>query len=147
MKRKNQSAAEESTSSPSESNTMGKRGFNLFKGRAKEYINDKDKSEQLLNDAREKARRKRGPLTEVWDKIQLMFSLFEDWLKGNYKEIPIGSIIMIIVTLIYFVIPTDLIPDFIVGVGYIDDAAVLAFAFNQIRGDLDNYKNWKSEKE
>jgi uncharacterized membrane protein YkvA (DUF1232 family) len=32
---------------------------------------------------------------------------------------------VLIAALAYFIVPTDLIPDFIVGVGYTDDAAVL----------------------
>ena len=122
---------------------MGKKGFNLFKGRAKDYINDKEKSKRLLDDAKEKAQRKKGSLGAIWDDIQLLFHLFEDWIKGKYKEIPIGSIIIIIVALIYFVIPTDIIPDFIIGAGFFDDAAVIAFAINSIRNDFEKYKIWK----
>jgi uncharacterized membrane protein YkvA (DUF1232 family) len=35
--------------------------------------------------------------------------------------------------LAYFVIPTDLIPDFIVGLGFTDDATVLLAAFSLVR--------------
>jgi uncharacterized membrane protein YkvA (DUF1232 family) len=33
---------------------------------------------------------------------------------------------MMLAALAYFVLPTDVIPDFIVGLGYTDDAAVFA---------------------
>ena len=36
----------------------------------------------------------------------------------------------------YFVIPADVIPDFIVGLGFTDDAAVLMAALSAIRGHL-----------
>ena len=36
----------------------------------------------------------------------------------------------------YFVVPTDVIPDFIVGLGFTDDAAVLMAALAAIRGHL-----------
>ena len=36
----------------------------------------------------------------------------------------------------YFIIPTDVIPDFIVGLGFTDDAAVLMAALSAISGHL-----------
>lgn len=33
--------------------------------------------------------------------------------------------------IVYFVLPTDLIPDFVAGFGYTDDFAVLAMAFKK----------------
>ncbi len=125
---------------------VGKKGYKRYKNKADEYLNDKEKAEGLLTTAREKASAKKGPLTDAWDKIQLILSLFEDWLKGKYKTIPFRSIAMATVAIIYFVIPTDLIPDFILGLGYGDDIAVLAFVFKQINKDLEAYKIWKEER-
>ena len=57
--------------------------------------------------------------------------------------IPTKSIIMIIVAVFYFVFPVDLLPDFIIGLGFIDDVAVLGFVISQISSDLSDYKEWK----
>lgn len=38
--------------------------------------------------------------------------------------------------LAYFIVPTDVIPDFIAGLGYTDDAAVLIAAIKAIRDNL-----------
>ncbi len=126
---------------------VGKKGYKRYKNRADEYLNDKEKALNLLDSAKEKAERRKGPLHDAWEKIQLFFSIFEDWIKGRYKVIPFRSIAMITVGLIYFVIPTDLIPDFIVGLGFGDDAAVLVFIIKQISNDLEDYKIWKEEQE
>ena len=83
---------------------------------------------------------------DAWEKIQLFFSVFDDWIKGRYKVIPFKSIAMITVGIIYFVIPTDIIPDFIIGLGFGDDVAVLAFIIKQISKDLDDYKVWKQKQ-
>lgn len=42
--------------------------------------------------------------------------------------------------------PLDLIPDFLIGLGFGDDAAVLVFVFKQISNDLEDYKIWKAEQ-
>ncbi len=39
---------------------------------------------------------------------------------------------VLLAALAYFVIPTDVIPDFVVGLGYTDDAAVLAAAISMV---------------
>ena len=37
----------------------------------------------------------------------------------------------------------DLIPDFIIGLGIIDDVAVIGFTVKQLSIELDRFKNWK----
>jgi len=125
---------------------VGKKGYKKYKNRADEYLNDREKAATLLDSAREKAEKKKGPLHDAWENIQLFFSVFDDWVKGRYKVIPFRSIAMITVGIIYFVIPTDLIPDFIIGLGYGDDVAVLVFIIKQISNDLADYKAWKEKQ-
>lgn len=126
---------------------VGKKGYKRYKKRADEYLNDKEKATKLLDNAREKAEKKKGPLHDMWENIQLFFSVFEDWIKGRYKKVPVRSIVMITVGIIYFVMPFDIIPDFIIGLGFGDDAAVLVFVFKQIANDLEDYKIWKAEQD
>lgn len=111
-----------------------------FGKKAKEYANDKEKTQELVNDAINKAKKK-GPLVESWDNIQLIFRLVKDWSTGKYTQIPTGSIITIIIGILYFVLLVDLIPDFLPG-GLIDDAFVLGLIIKQVRADFDNYKEW-----
>lgn len=113
------------------------------KSKAEEYANNKEKTEDLLKKAIEKANQKKGPLSEIWEKIQLLFSLVGDYSSGKYRKIPFGSIILIIIGIIYFVSPIDLFPDFIPVVGLIDDVAILGLVIRQINADLEKYKAWK----
>jgi uncharacterized membrane protein YkvA (DUF1232 family) len=124
---------------------LGKKGYRRFESKASKYMQDADKAKKLLKDAKEKAERKKNILDDAWCRVQLVFNLFEDWIKGNYRAIPYRSIIMITVAILYFVIPTDILPDFIIGLGYGDDIAVLSFVFNQIGKDINDYKVWRQE--
>jgi uncharacterized membrane protein YkvA (DUF1232 family) len=47
------------------------------------------------------------------------------WYAAQDPETPAAAKGMMLAALAYFVLPTDLIPDFIAGLGYTDDAAVL----------------------
>ena len=66
-----------------------------------------------------------------------------DFYEGNYKEVPWGTIAAIVVALLYFVSPIDLIPDFIPVAGYIDDAFVISLAMKFIKDDIERYREWK----
>lgn len=116
-----------------------------FGKKAKEYANDKKKAKKLVDEAMKKAKREKGnkgPLDDIWEKIQLLFSMVKDWASGEYKDVPIGSIIIIIIGILYFVSPVDIIPDFVPGAGYIDDVFILSLVFKQVSSDIEKYKEW-----
>lgn len=116
-----------------------------FGGKAKEYAGDKRKTEKLLKDAHQKADglEKSGPIDKLYQELQLLFGLLKDTINGSYKDIPKGSIVVIITGILYFLSPIDLIPDFIPFIGFSDDAFVLGLVFKQVKSDLDKYKKWK----
>jgi uncharacterized membrane protein YkvA (DUF1232 family) len=127
-----------------ESNLKGiENNFKNSKEEAEKLIQDREKTNKKLDEAYKKASENKGKLEEVWNYLQLFFSISRDYINGNYREVPKGSIIAIIAALIYFLSPIDLIPDFIPVIGYIDDIFVLGLVFNQVKSDLDKYEVWK----
>jgi uncharacterized membrane protein YkvA (DUF1232 family) len=88
----------------------------------------------------------KGKLQRYVDDAQLLFNLLRDYANGNYREVPFNVVAAIGGALLYVLSPLDLIPDFIPIVGYLDDAAVIAFCLNLIEKDLISYKVWKAER-
>jgi uncharacterized membrane protein YkvA (DUF1232 family) len=84
-----------------------------------------------------------GPLEKFAQSIKLLFSLVKDYANGSYRKIPWTTIAGIVGTLLYIFSPIDFIPDFIPGVGLLDDAGVLGLCLTGIAVDLDKYKKWK----
>jgi len=93
---------------------------------------------------------------DFWDKVEKaspilkriikdlkdLYSLFVDSIKGRYKLHPaitgiIGG------GLLYFIVPLDLIPDYIPIVGLLDDFAVLSAIINSLQGELGEYRKFK----
>ncbi len=74
-----------------------------------------------------------------------MISMLRSYYKGVYIEIPYKVILTVVGVLIYWLAPADLIPDFIPGVGYLDDSAVVALTLKLIKDDLDTFKDWKKK--
>ncbi len=85
-------------------------------------------------------------LIKLWEDIKLMVGLVTDYLKGDYKEVPWNVIASISGAVVYFVSPIDVIPDFIPGFGYLDDALVIKLALGFAKSDLEKYKQWKISK-
>ncbi len=65
-----------------------------------------------------------SPLRKYAELGKIMFAMLKDVKKGNYPNVPWFTIASIVVALLYVFNPFDLVPDFIPGVGYIDDLAV-----------------------
>jgi len=77
--------------------------------------------------------------------VKLLFSMVVDSAKGKYK-INHKTFLTIAGALTYVALPTDLIPDFIPGIGFIDDAFVIGYTIKSIKDEIENYKRFKSEK-
>lgn len=78
---------------------------------------------------------------------KVMFGMIKDYRKGIYTNVPWYTIAAIAFAFLYVLNPFDMIPDFIPGLGYIDDFAVLTFGLRFIESDLHNYLDWKLEEE
>lgn len=69
--------------------------------------------------------------------------MLKDFFTKKYTEVPVGTITAIAGSLLYVLSPIDIIPDFILGVGYIDDAAIITLCMNFVKSDLEKYKKFK----
>ncbi len=68
------------------------------------------------------------------------------YANGNYKDISNTSIVAVIGSLLYFISPLDVVPDFILGLGFLDDAFIIGYVFNKITKELDQYQKWKDNQ-
>ncbi len=84
-----------------------------------------------------------GLLARIIQDLKLLFPLIRDYLKGTYRDVSVKSIVIFIVALAYIISPIDLIPDWILGFGQIDDAAILGLSLYYMEKDLMKYKRWK----
>ena len=71
-------------------------------------------------------------LRRVATKIPFARELLSVWFSARDEETPLRSKGLMLAGLAYFVLPTDAIPDFITGLGFTDDAAVLFALLNVV---------------
>lgn len=55
--------------------------------------------------------------------------------------------VLIVAGILYFISPIDIIPDFIFGIGIVDDALVLKYVLQAVNQELIAYKDWKDYKQ
>ena len=78
--------------------------------------------------------------------LKIMISMAQDFINGNYRAYNRKNIILIISGLLYLVNPFDLIPDFLIGIGFLDDIYVMKFILKKITKEIDRYNAWKNIK-
>jgi uncharacterized membrane protein YkvA (DUF1232 family) len=121
---------------------LNSRAYIKSKLKAEEYVNDNKRMIKIAGEAAKKIKSE-GPIGKIRDDINASIRLIRAYASGSYKKIPWQSMTLIIASIIYFVTPIDLIPDFIIGLGFIDDAAILTWTFNAIRNDINSFVEWE----
>lgn len=120
-----------------------KKALGALKGQAEELLADDAKMDAFLKDAETKLARIPKVGKDLAN-VPLLVEMLRSYKKGEYRRIPTKSIKAIAAGLIYFVLPTDLIPDWIPVAGMADDAAVLAYIWSKIKDDAAEYKKWQA---
>lgn len=76
-------------------------------------------------------------------KVPVMVDMVRHYLSGSYRDVPKGFIIIAMIALFYFLLFTDLLPDILPIVGYIDDAIVLTICLIILDKELRKFKRWR----
>ena len=99
--------------------------------------NQKEISDKILN---------ANALKKYTELGKVMFGMLQDYRRGVYKDVPWFTIAAIAFVLLYILNPLDIMPDFIPGLGYVDDFAVLTVSLRFMETDLHKYLDWRLEE-
>lgn len=69
--------------------------------------------------------------------------LLRAYVVGEYRAVRLRTVLAVVAGLVYFVSPVDLVPDLLLGLGFADDAAVLALVFVMVRRELAGFRAWE----
>lgn len=117
-----------------------------LKKRAEQILSDSVRLESLLESAQSKAKKNQQKLEEVWQDFSVLLRVLKSWLRREYTAIPWKSLTMIAFAVLYFVIPTDFVPDFIFSIGLLDDIAMIGMVFRSIKDDIDQFLVWEEAR-
>jgi uncharacterized membrane protein YkvA (DUF1232 family) len=125
---------------------FGRQGLRLFFSVARTYMTDKRKTQDLIQSVNKKTNGNKRLFSKIIGNLQLLIEVLKESMSGKYKQLSKKSIVTIIAGLLYFVSPIDMIPDILLGFGFVDDIAVISFVINSLNTELQRFKQWKDEQ-
>ena len=122
--------------------------YRKAKGLVQATVDSPNRLLSLANSAQSKiSGRIKHSIAPLIEPIQDSYRLIRAYADGSYRQISLENFGLIIAAIIYFVMPVDALPDFIAGLGHVDDAAVLAWTFNKVSSELARFKAWESDQD
>ena len=106
--------------------------------------------ERLKNLATQAVRKLSGTASMRIDRVReeliLCIALVRSWMHGEYDGVSRQTIVAVTAALLYFVVPLDVIPDFLIGVGFIDDASVVGYVMTMLAAEMDTFRRWQERE-
>lgn len=109
---------------------------------AEEILQNADKMELFLQRL-EKKLKEIPKVGKMLSSVPVLVSMVKSYVKKEYTKIPVGTLVAIISALLYLISGLDIIPDVVPVVGFVDDAAVIAFCAKMVSDDIQEYINWR----
>ncbi len=112
------------------------------RNRAAELVKSPEKLREMVEEATAKADTAGSssrPLAGVIEDLKTMFEMLKAVAKGSYR-LRKETLILVAGAVLYFVIPIDVIPDFIPVAGFLDDAAVIAWVVKTCKTEIDLFR-------
>ncbi|MBA1272640.1 YkvA family protein [Stutzerimonas azotifigens] len=97
----------------------------------------------LLMAVARKRKSGRGAIGGIGDDLRTLQSLCVAWWRGEYRAVSTQALLAVVAGLLYFVSPLDAIPDWLPGIGFLDDIAVLGWVMNKWSHELDAFRAWR----
>lgn len=132
-----------------ESKLSGNKFFNKAREKASEVANDHEKLDELLAASKEKLNNinfENSKISKMGNNLRTMIRMVQAYFNGYYREMPWKSILAIVGGLVYFMMPIDLIPDFIPISGLLDDFTVIMFISGAFQQDIQAFNEWEESK-
>ncbi|GAB6100680.1 hypothetical protein JCM16358_25590 [Halanaerocella petrolearia] len=120
---------------------IGDKGVEAVLEHYQSQVNDEKIEELILNEEKIKAKANKSSLRQAKDYVIALFSLLKDDKVANYYHIIAGA------ALLYIFNPLDLIPDFVLGFGLLDDLVIVMLAVSIIGQKLNQYLDEQQPRE
>jgi uncharacterized membrane protein YkvA (DUF1232 family) len=119
------------------------RSFGKARRAAVRVIHRRSRATRIASAALPKLAKNSETFSEVRREFGLLIRMVRAWSKREYTSVPWRVLVYAVAALIYFVNPVDLVPDVLVGIGFVDDLAVVGAVIKSIQGALEQFETWE----
>lgn len=128
------------------SRLSGNKFFQRAKEKASDIIGDRDSMNDLVSSSREKLQNinfEDSKISRMAVSLRVMARIIKAFANGKYRELPWKSLLSLVGGLVYFMMPIDLIPDFIPFTGFLDDFTVIMLISGAFKQDIEEFLRWE----
>lgn len=126
---------------------MANQYFEKAQEKASNALNDESRIHSILKNVGSKLASGNISISKMAEKIKVLARMVKAYITGHYKIVPWKSIIIITAVLIYFIMPLDLIADFIPVTGYMDDFSLVVWVYSHLKDDINTFIWWEQKEE
>ena len=83
---------------------------------------------------------------DLKEKFMIIRRLAKAYALGHYRSVPWKAILLITGAILYFIMPLDLIPDVIPGLGFTDDFGILLAIYQSLSSEVEKFLEWEKSK-
>jgi len=83
-------------------------------------------------------------LSSLRERASVAGRMIAAYARGEYRSIPVTTLLALTAAALYFINPLDLIPDALVGIGLTDDLAVLTWVYRSAARDIKEFLDWEA---
>ena len=129
---------------PRPSRTEPPEGFARYRTRASILVRSPEEIKALAVRAGQKVAASGGArLENVREDLGTFIDLLKAYASGDYRRVSTRALISIVAAVLYFVVPLDFIPDFILALGFLDDVAVIGYVLGVVREEMREFQEWQ----
>lgn len=122
--------------------------FKSARARAERILRNPEKLKNLISMTLEKLNKMdKNKLTvgDFFRRVKVFIRMIKAYVRGEYRAIPWKMVVMLVAGLVYFVMPLDILPDFIPVTGFLDDITVIIWIFNNFKKEIDAFETWEKK--
>jgi uncharacterized membrane protein YkvA (DUF1232 family) len=130
--------------------TRSRLSENKFYIKAKEkaagIVGDKDRMGELVSASKEKLQGinfEDSKISRMAVNLRIIIRMIRAYANGSYRELPWKSLIALVAGVVYFLMPLDLMPDFIPFTGFLDDFTVIMLLSGAFQRDIEAFLLWE----
>ena len=131
------------------SKLSGNSFYQKAKEKASSIVGDKERMNELLTSSREKLHKinfEDSKISRLGVNLRVIIRLIKAYANGSYRELPWKSLVALVSGVVYFLMPVDLLPDFIPFTGFLDDFTVIMLLSGVFQQDIEDFLIWEENK-